>query len=46
MAQTMIMNCKCKSKFQDKRYGEGKRLHNLCEKGARCTVCNEKKSFT
>lgn len=36
---TAILTCTCKSDFQDKTYGEGKRVGNECNKGLRCTVC-------
>lgn len=38
---THIQRCSCVSAFQDRRYGLGKRLHNLLQdsKDARCTVC-------
>jgi len=44
----MILRCyrfDCKSKYQDERYGVGKRVHNKMKNlvenrdGARCTVC-------
>jgi len=39
---TKIINCECKSEFQDKRYGPGKRVGNLNDKGsATCTVCGK-----
>lgn len=44
--ETKIKRCPCPNKFQDKRYGKGKRVHNVCNnssntKGAaaRCTSC-------
>lgn len=42
---TTVMKCSCRSRFQDERYGEGNRLHNVMLKDrkhlktARCTVC-------
>ena len=37
----------CKHEFQDKRYGQGQRVFNLCinpkDGNARCTVCGKKK---
>jgi hypothetical protein len=43
----MIKPCSCKNKFQDKKYGEGNRVHNkLSEKSYDkwcCTVCNKRK---
>ncbi len=41
---TIIKRCSCKSKFQDKRYGKGKRLFNETSNNAyscRCTVCGK-----
>ncbi len=45
---TIIKKCDCKHGFQDKRYGEGLRVHNLTgKKGScigklsRCTVCGK-----
>ena len=46
---TTVRICGCKSDYQDRRYGEQKRLHNRCAKeeqgrlGWRCTVCGTKK---
>lgn len=46
---TIIKSCDCKHPYQDAKYGEGKRVHNLTGpaknpiKGARCTVCNKDK---
>jgi len=41
-----ILHCYCKHPFQDKRYGKGRRVHNLTGKNGkglspiyRCTVC-------
>ena len=31
MASTQIVSCKCKNEFQDKKYGQGKRVHNLAK---------------
>jgi len=45
----MIKKCDCKSKYQDKRYGKGNRVHNeLSRKQSasieyRCTVCGRVK---
>ncbi len=43
---TKILPCKCEHKFQDERYGKGKRVHNKMKGGSakdvpkhRCTVC-------
>ena len=43
---TKVLPCKCKSEYQDKRYGVGLRVHNSTVKptpGWRCTVCKDKK---
>lgn len=44
----MIKKCRCKSEYQDKKYGQGNRVHNECKvinstTPHRCTVCGEKK---
>jgi hypothetical protein len=42
MANTIILKCKCESKFQDETYGKGMRVHNIHQKDgkkASCTVC-------
>lgn len=43
----VIKPCTCKHEFQDKRYGQGQRVFNLCinpkDGNARCTVCGKKK---
>lgn len=44
MMFTDVRVCKCKHDFQDRTYGEGKRLHNLTATGANCTVCGDKKT--
>lgn len=38
---TVIVRCKtnCQHDFQDKQYGPGMRVHNITNKGRRCTVC-------
>lgn len=37
----MIIKCKCKHAFQDKKYGQGFRVGNMSTKShATCTVCN------
>jgi hypothetical protein len=46
---TSIRPCKCKSSFQDSRYGLLKRLHNTAYKGSvikghRCTICGDIKN--
>lgn len=35
----MIINCVCASKYQDEKYGRGKRVHTVGFKEYRCTVC-------
>ena len=44
----VILKCNCKSSYQDKRYGKGKRVHNEGQGKTRgavyCTVCGNKKS--
>ena len=44
MSGYVILNCTCKSDFQDKKYGKGKRVANLTktELNAFCTVCGTK----
>jgi hypothetical protein len=46
--EVRIMRCTCKHEYQDKRYGEGKRVHNLAVKAEawRCTVCGAKNGTT
>jgi len=47
----MILRCynfDCRSKYQDERYGVGKRVHNktdgfMGKDGARCTVCKRER---
>jgi len=43
---TKKMPCDCVNEFQDKQYGKGIRIHNLCKGGeqARCTGCAKTKS--
>lgn len=44
---TKILYCSCSNKWQDKTYGEGKRLHNSTMKVSpptwRCIVCGKTK---
>ena len=40
---TKIKECNCKSEYQDKHYGQGKRVHNETDSGFRCTVCGVEK---
>lgn len=44
MSGYVILKCTCKSEFQDKKYGSGKRVANLTksEQNASCTVCGTK----
>lgn len=42
----MILNCNCKSDYQDRAFGKGKRAHNPVNKVKggetyRCTVCQK-----
>jgi hypothetical protein len=39
-----VRPCTCKSDFQDRMYGKGKRLHTVIGKGFRCTVCGKDKN--
>lgn len=40
---TKIVSCDCKHEYQDKRYGQGKRVANVVSaKESRCTVCGKK----
>jgi len=43
---TKIMKCECKHEFQDKQYGDKKRVFNYGEKDKnwRCSVCAKVKS--
>lgn len=41
---SVVKPCSCKSEYQDKVYGNGKRLHTVTAKGFfRCTVCGKDK---
>lgn len=47
---TRIISCTCRSEFQDRTYGAGRRVHNLGPRTAgsntrmaRCTVCATEK---
>ena len=40
---TKIVKCTCTHKWQDKKYGKGRRVANACSKGYRCTVCGNVK---
>jgi hypothetical protein len=39
----MVFPCSCKSEFQDKTYGIGRRVFNMGKTGYTCTVCGSKK---
>jgi len=47
----IISNCKCKSEYQDKKYGKGNRVFNRgkqrekLKNEGRCTVCATVKTF-
>ena len=49
----MIALCSCLNEWQDKQYGKGQRVHNLCKspstklpnEGKRCTVCGKTTSI-
>jgi len=41
---TKVAVCSCKSDYQDKKYGENKRLMNKKNNGFRCTVCGKDKT--
>ena len=44
---TIIRYCSCKHEYQDKRYGEGKRVMNPTKDDKypyRCTVCGKENS--
>lgn len=50
MAETKLLRCTCKSKYQDKKYGRKRRVHNVRgvnpkhgTRGYRCTVCGSEK---
>ncbi len=39
----VIRSCSCQSAFQDAKYGNGQRVHNIGPKsGYNCTVCGKK----
>jgi hypothetical protein len=38
-----LLQCNCKSEYQDEKYGEGMRVHNEGNKSWRCTVCGSQK---
>lgn len=47
--KTIIAPCACKSEYQDKRYGEHKRVHNQMSGKVvatyRCTVCGNERQY-
>lgn len=50
MEGTKVLKCTCKHEEQDKMYGPGMRLHNVCDKKGTaaygkyyCTVCSPRK---
>lgn len=44
MSQTKVKSCRCKSEYQDERYGSGARVHNAKKDGTGvCTVCRDPK---
>lgn len=39
------LKCSCEHKYQDERYGKGKRLHNMKSNGNwTCTVCRSERA--
>lgn len=46
MAGTSVKTCNCDHKYQDKKYGNKKRVFNLDESGkqGKCSVCGTKKT--
>lgn len=39
-----VFACDCDHKYQDSVYGRGNRLHNIGNKGYKCTVCGKVRS--
>lgn len=39
---TKILDCVCSHAYQDKKYGQGKRVHNPGKANYTCTVCGRK----
>lgn len=37
----MVRKCDCVHKYQDQKYGNGRRVMNKCNAGYRCTVCDK-----
>lgn len=43
---TKVMRCTCKHEYQDRKYGKGKRVHNMKVDGKFvCTVCRREKGI-
>jgi hypothetical protein len=40
---TKVLSCNCRHEYQDKKYGENRRVMNKINKGYRCTVCGKDK---
>lgn len=50
MPKTKIITCSCFNEYQEKTYGNGKRVANACvgvdkEPAWRCTVCEKEKKW-
>jgi hypothetical protein len=47
--KTVILPCACRNEYQDKKYGEQKRVHNLMTSKIfptyRCTVCGNERQY-
>lgn len=44
----MVLKCRCESDYQDKRYGNGNRVHNEANGKTdtyRCTVCGAERGL-
>ena len=46
MASTIIKTCSkhCEHEYQDKKYGKGRRVHNVGRTTTTCTVCSNKET--
>ena len=42
--KSTIITCTCANLFQDKMYGRGRRVANITDSGARCTICSKEKT--
>ncbi len=40
---TVIRKCQCKSEFQNQKYGQDNRVHNIGHDEEHCTVCGSVK---